>query len=137
MLTLNLQGMSKVKKAIEDAPDRGLLMVQKIAMDLYQKVIIKSPVDSGRFRSNWQFSINRPITTPILTGGSKGLAPIKALTEIPKSIWLSNNLPYSRVIEYGLFTTKPYTIKTVGGYSKQAPRGVARISLDEVKARFQ
>ncbi|MDR1176037.1 MAG: hypothetical protein LBK83_11285, partial [Treponema sp.] len=40
------------------------------------------------------------------------------------AIFLANNLPYARKIEYGTFTDKPETKKTIGGFSRQSPHGV-------------
>lgn len=46
--------------------------------------------------------------------------------------YLTNNLSYIRVLEYGLYPQGAYkTFRTKGGYSIQAPQGMVRITARE------
>lgn len=79
----------------------------------------------GRFRGNWQFSIESPATGELDTIDPGGAATIDALIAGVQSLtagqtaYIVNNLPYAIPLEYG--------------HSTQAPEGMVRVTL----ARFQ
>lgn len=102
------------------------LVVRKVALDLFKRVIMKSPVDTGRFRGNWQVAIESiPAGTLALDdkGGTATIARVTAETlglKAGQIIYLVNNLPYAIGLEYG--------------HSKQAPSGMVRLSVLEYGA---
>jgi hypothetical protein len=52
------------------------------------------------------------------------------------SVFIVNNLPYIAVLEYGGYPNPPSDPvhgKTIGGYSKQAPQGMVRVTAVELK----
>ncbi|MFL1527837.1 hypothetical protein [Pseudomonas sp. O230] len=79
----------------------------------------------GRFRGNWQFSIDTPadgVLDQIDPSGNVSMAVLRAQVQsltIGQTAYLVNNLPYGIALEYG--------------HSKQAPSGMIRVTL----ARFQ
>ncbi len=79
----------------------------------------------GRFRGNWQFSIDSPATGELDVvdrSGNETIAQLKAQVAaltIGQTAYIVNNLPYAVPLEYG--------------HSTQAPRGMVRVTLD----RFQ
>lgn len=79
----------------------------------------------GRFRGNWQFSIDSPadgVLDQIDPSGNVSIAVLRTQVQsltIGQTAYLVNNLPYAVPLEYG--------------HSKQAPGGMVRITL----ARFQ
>lgn len=79
----------------------------------------------GRFRGNWQFSIDLPSAGELDRIDPSGNEAIAALREqvqaltIGQTAYIVNNLPYAIPLEYG--------------HSTQAPRGMVRVTLD----RFQ
>lgn len=99
--------------------------VQGVEVSLFNAVILDSPVDTGRFRGNWQTTTANPATG--IAGGidPTGAATIAAMTAFVESLkggrvtFLTNNLPYAQRLEYG--------------YSGQAPEGMVRKNV----ARFQ
>jgi len=119
------------------------LVVSKICTDLSRNIIMKTPVDTGRLRGNWQASANQVITTSVQTIDRSGAATIGAV--IPQAIravggvfYLQNNLPYAAVAEFGLWGKPPGSAngpKTTDGYSTQAPAGMVRLSINEI-SRF-
>ena len=92
---------------------------------LSSRIIKESPVDTGRFRGNWQASIGSPAsaTTSRLDSTGSGSINDVAVTlqglKLGQTFYLANNLPYARRLEYG--------------YSKQAPSGFLRINLQRVQ----
>lgn len=99
------------------------LVVRKISLDIFKRVIIKSPVDTGRFRGNWQVQIGSIPAGTLELEDKSGTATVAKVTaetlglKAGEIIYLVNNLPYARRLEYG--------------YSKQAPSGMVRITLQE------
>lgn len=96
--------------------------LRTIALQLLRMLIQGSPVDTGRFRGNWDVAIealvttnpapdsgyagdSRPArgaraTTDALSRGLSSLAVLKVADRIPAYITLGNNLPYGRRLEY-------------------------------------
>ena len=100
------------------------LVVKKVAIDLLARVVMRSPVDTGRFRSNWAVTIGAPstgtkeTTDPSGTGTVADGERVLASFQVGPSIFITNNLPYGPRLEYE-------------GYSKQAPAGMVRVSVAE------
>lgn len=85
-------------------------------LELFQLVILGTPVDTGRLRGNWQTTINSPAEASIDRldkGGGAAIAEAVAnLGGLVDVVWFVNNLPYAESIEYGS--------------SRQAPEGMVR-----------
>ncbi|MGE8098117.1 hypothetical protein ACQKP6_09155 [Pseudomonas fluorescens] len=79
----------------------------------------------GRFRGNWQFSIDTPaegVLDQVDPSGNVTIAVLRAQVQaltIGQTAYIVNNLPYGIPLEYG--------------HSKQAPGGMVRVTL----TRFQ
>lgn len=131
------------------------LVARKVVFELSARIIRTSPVDTGRFRANWQYGFGvQPAGTLDATdpGGDATLnAIVEKVTQGKGVHFLVNNLPYARVLEYGQFPNPPekgtyvpkgqtkygftgpgYVQRSEGGYSKQAPRGMVRVAGEEV-----
>lgn len=111
-----------------------------ICMDITNGVVLKTPVDTGRARANWFPSLDAPSNAISTRTDASGGTAINAAQGIAKEaagrvFYLSNNLPYIRHLEYGLYGTPPGSTngpKTIGGFSKQAPAGMVRTTINEV-----
>lgn len=128
-----------LRRAIDAAKDQQEVAIKKIVIDFFSDVIAKSPVDTGRFRGNWQCGINSRPTgtvntvdkTPAGSGGGNTVAQMAvkvASANGAKEFWLVNNLPYAGVLEYGRANGQPG--------SQQAPAGMVRISLAAFNAKY-
>src|SRR4051812_49190542 len=99
------------------------LVIRKISLDLFKRVIMKSPVDTGRFRGNWQVAIGSIPAGVLAVNDKSGTVTINRVQaavlqlKAGDTITLINNLAYARRLEYG--------------YSKQAPAGMVRLTLQE------
>ena len=127
-----------VQDFVNNIPVRVNLAQKKIVLDLLAGVVRRTPVDTGRARGNWQLSIGKPEEQ-------------EKVQKIPhfSVVWLSNNLPYIEVLEFGKFTPKnPGPSKdhrkkrkgktwVKGGYSVQAPKGMLRVTLAQVESELQ
>lgn len=108
--------VAQAKGAVDEATRRATVL-------LAQGVVLKSPVDTGRFRGNWMFgsgAVPRGVSEVVDASGQATLARLIAL--IGKSsaggvTYLSNNLPYA--------------VRLENGWSDQAPQGMVRLTSME------
>lgn len=111
-----------------------------ICTDVANGVVLKTPVDTGRARANWLPSLDAPdrgTTSRQDKTGTSALSEARGIAKLAagRVFYLTNNLPYIRHLEYGLYGIPPGSAngpKTVGGYSKQAPAGMVRITINQV-----
>lgn len=93
-------------------------VIRRATLELFTSVVRMSPVDTGRFRANWNVSYATPDTgTNPNTNQARGFAEAQKALTLPVGgvVYLTNGLPYARRLEYG--------------YSRQAPYGMVRYSL--------
>lgn len=116
--TLDIQAfVAKAKKNPET-------VMRSVSLKLFSAIIKASPVDTGRFRGNWQTTGVTPATGLIAgvdpTGNKAVNSAATFITNAPgwDTFTLTNNLPYAERLEYG--------------WSKQAPSGFVRVNI----ARF-
>lgn len=115
-----------LSKQIEAAKEKTGLAAKRTMIELFNRVIQKSPVDTGRFRANWNCSIGSPnLSTSEATDPSGGAASSRATATVVsytlngQSVFLTNSLPYAERLE--------------NGWSGQAPNGMVRLSVMEVQ----
>lgn len=89
-------------------------IVRRIGLGILVRNIKASPVDTGRFRSNWNVSFGAPSTTVTTSISTEGAAISAAASEIQafdvgasSSIYLTNNLPYAESLANGTSTQAP------------------------------
>lgn len=114
---------AQIAAFVEKANGNMDIVVRKVALEMFSRVVIKTPVDTGRARGSWQVAIgsvpsgmvNHLDKTGSGTIGriNSGVAPAKA----GDVIYLVANLPYINALEYG--------------HSKQAPNGMVRLTILE------
>ena len=124
---------SNFSKILKKAGGNAEEVVRQAAILLQNNMIMKSPVDSGRFKGNWQCGIGginsaiteRKDTTPLgdydHVGASLATEGVLKGWKPGQTINLTNSLPYARVLEYGRANGAPG--------SMQAPNGMVRISV--------
>lgn len=116
-----------IKKWVDRTKGDVNAAVRAMSLEVFAKIIVRSPVDTGRFRGNWMIGVQAVPTGYNLTqfdpGGGATIAEIeKGLHQyaIGDRISFRNNLPYSVRLEYG--------------HSGQAPQGMVRVTLVEFGA---
>jgi hypothetical protein len=123
----------RINKSVEDVG-------QKVVKSWFNGTVFDTPADTGRLRGNWQVSKDSPKNGVVArTGASGPIADIRSTVKKPANYWLTNNLPYAAVAEYGRWGTGPgATDKTTrDGFSIQAPYGMARVNLVRVKKNLK
>lgn len=104
-------------------------VVRKVTIETFRKVILKSPVDTGRFRANWIYATQTYSTATseaVDKGGGATASRIAAQVASTRingaPLYLTNSLPYAKRLEEG--------------YSRQAPSGMVKLSLMEISAKY-
>lgn len=108
-------------KLLKAAGDKAEMVVRRTALELQTSMVTMSPVDTGRFRGNWQCGVgtlNADTSAPEDKSGSGAIG--RTATALPawrpgQTIWLTNSLPYAARIEHG--------------WSKQAPSGMVKLTV--------
>lgn len=93
-----------------------------VVIQVGEIIVNFSPVDTGRFRANWRFSVERPNTAVDWEDydkeGDNKIAELVAFANTltaGQKVFIANSLPYAIPLEYG--------------HSKKAPRGMVRVTL--------
>ena len=121
----------------KDARRKMDLAVRKVSLEIFSRVILKSPVDSGRFRGNWQVAIGSIPSGTLELDDKTGIATVSKAdaklfsAKAGDTIYLANNLPYAMRLEEGGYNDGP---KTIGGFSTQAPQGMVALTVQEFAA---
>jgi len=120
----------------EVIPEQALLFQKRIALEVFRRIVLKSPVGNpslwanpgsappgyvgGRFRANWQIDVSlntsQRDSTDIPVPNPAAIAAAKPFG----TIWIFNNVPYAQRLETG--------------WSSQAPSGVVAVTLAEIVA---
>lgn len=95
-------------------------------------MVQKTPVDTGRARGNWQISVGQDNTGEVSRDDKRpqGSKPSFLSEEASKlsackgddTIYISNNLPYIKNLEYGS--------------SKQAPNGMVGLTMTNIRSKI-
>ena len=102
------------------------IAVRKIALEMFSRIIHRSPVLSGRFRGNWQVAIgSAPGGTLERYTKDEGDAIIQADADMAglvagDIVTMVNNLPYAQRLE--------------DGYSGKAPAGMVGLTVQEFES---
>ncbi|WP_289328823.1 HK97 gp10 family phage protein [Pseudomonas sp. 'CRE Jenny 4'] len=102
--------------------------VRVIAMAMLNEIVLRSPVDTGRFRGNNIVSVGAPVYTSTVSVDPKGAETINqglsAMTGLEPftQVFIQNNLPYAVPLE--------------DGHSKQAPAGIYAVSFHGVSQAY-
>ncbi|MBG6289529.1 HK97 gp10 family phage protein [Pseudomonas nitroreducens] len=116
---------AQINSFVEQTKEDLTELFQNVVIAVGTSVIKISPVDTGRFRGEWQFTIDTPAQSQngrIDPTGNDAIADVvdgALMLQIGQTAWLVNLLPYAIPLEYG--------------HSDQAPNGMVRITI----ARFQ
>lgn len=124
-------------RSIADTEEQYYDALRLVALKLFKGIVLKTPVDTGRARMNWQIAFNSIPSGTIDAEpdeGSSARAPAEsagsrrsyasAVSMVNSNrgefdyIAISNNLPYISRLEYL-------------GWSQQSPAGMVRVTLTE------
>jgi hypothetical protein len=89
--------------------------VTVVSNDLFGHIQMRTPVDTGRLRQGWQ------------------------IEKTKDGYRIFNALPYAEVVEFGGYKgVGGKTVSNSGGiYSRQAPTGMVRVSIADIKVKYE
>ena len=105
--------------------------VALIGLQAVRGIVQKSPVDTGRFRGNWNASIGEANFATTETVDPSGSATIASATATLGNYDATEGFPAIN-ISNGL----PYAVRLEDGYSGQAPGGMVALTVTEIEAQF-
>ncbi len=125
---------SQISKFSDKTSDKMYKVVRNSFEELGNRILRYSPVGDatfwegpkpkgytgGRFRANWQASVNRPATGEVESTNSSlasGSITNAAKVKRARSYYLMNNLPYS--------------VRLEEGHSRQAREGIVKLAVAE------
>lgn len=126
----NTKFRTDIARIIAKDKEKLNVVVRKLCLELDKSMVLKSPVDTGRFKANWNVSFSLPdLSTSESTDKSGGATIAKAQSELQNvkagtKVYITNSLPYSYRLEYQ-------------GWSQQAPMGMVRVTLAEFDSTFK
>lgn len=110
-------------------PAQVVTFQKKLVLQALRLLVMKTPVDTGRARGNWQVTIDTPAEGQRDVMDAQGQATIAAglaaLESLPPfaTVWISNNVDYIEKLEHGS--------------SRQAPEGMMAVTVEELRAMFR
>ena len=126
--------LAQFNKEIDDfakklVPQQVTLLQKKIILEALRRIVMKTPVDTGRAKGNWQVTIGAATEQALLTTDADGSETIAAglavVAQIPpySVVWISNNVTYIEFLE--------------DGSSQQAPEGMVALTIAELQTMFE
>lgn len=118
--------------ATVEVPEKVTAMQRKIVLTALRKIVLKTPVDTGYARMNWQVTINKPADSVVGEQSGEKVRSSRVyekanavLANLPpfQTVYISNNVDYIEFLEEGS--------------SKQAPAGMVAITVEELKGMFK
>lgn len=113
------QFAEQMRRIVSTQKERIEYVRRRSIIALFDMVVLRTPVDTGRLRGNWVCTIGGP--------NAASMAEIRSMAETKRQneakvnestfkdvVYLTNNLTYAVAIEYG--------------HSAQAPQGMMRVS---------
>lgn len=117
-------------KMMKRAAGREDELIRSTALGLGAAIVAKSPVDTGRFRGNWQYGVSG---INFATNSAEDKTGASAIGRIATGVstfqrgskfYITNSLPYAKRLEYD-------------AWSNQATAGMVRISVMEFRANVK
>lgn len=98
--------------------DKG---VRTLAIRLYDGITKMTPVDTGRAQGNWNMGIGAPDLS--INEGATSIQPFNPkIGDGLKTIYITNNLPYINVLEYG--------------NANREPVGMVKVTMNNIKVEI-
>lgn len=110
---------------VEEVEDDVKSILQTIVFRIGREVVTLSPVDTGRFKGNWQLTIGSPATGSLLRYDESGGIVLGDMSRVVRTLspgqvaYIQNTVAYGYDLEHGS--------------SKQAPYGIVNVTTSEGK----
>ncbi|MCJ8293393.1 MAG: hypothetical protein MJK15_03220 [Colwellia sp.] len=149
-----LLGLKELKKDIANVKTDLNGKVRTIFTKGLIDVVDGTPVDEGTTKNNWFLTTKAPsIRRTKNKSNGTGNASFTQILKMPKivlgkTIFFTNNSPNINVLEFGGYPvpvkkgtynkkTRKFEIRSINGFSKQAPKGWVRIAVLRMKNKLR
>ena len=109
-----------INRWVEEVEDDVKSILQTIVFRIGREVVTLSPVDTGRFKGNWQLTIGSPATGSLLRYDETGGIVLSDMQRVVRTLTPGQVAYIQNTVEYG------YDLEY--GSSQQAPDGMVRIT---------
>ena len=100
-------------------------LIKRVAFQVFRGVVEKTPVDTGVARASWVVGVGKKHPPYIAAAGATARFPIFDLRYFK-----------GRAVKIVISNYVPYIYELENGSSKQAPYGMAQITINEVMAEL-
>jgi len=114
-----LGGLDRQKRRTDELVG---LATRRISLGVLSRLVLASPVDTGRFRGNWQVEIGHDPTAALDTVDKSGKGTVAKGSAV-----IAGAPPFRLVI---IANNLSYGPKLNDGHSKQAPAGFVEAAID-------
>jgi len=108
-----------INRFVSKSKEKMKTVKRRASFRLAAQIIIKSPVDTGRFRGNWIGAFGSIDSTTFTDVSRDSLGKVDILLRghevTDEAFYFTNSLPYAMKLEFG--------------HSKQAAQGMVRLSV--------
>lgn len=114
---------SQLNKFQDKTAQKTVDVLRMSSLEVFKRLVLRSPVDTGRFLANWQTGVNETPDGMLDAFDKTGGPTISnndgtiAMARIGDSLFIVNNLPYAKKLE--------------DGHSQRAPQGMVAITVAE------
>lgn len=125
--------MDVINEWVEETESTIDNVLQTVVLLIGRQLVTLSPVDTGRFRGNWQLSIGETVDNSLIRDDPSGNETLNDIAKVANRFtagqvaYIQNHVLYGNDLEYGLYNGPTQKV-TEQGFSRQAPEGVVRIT---------
>lgn len=122
----------RIHQRVTVAKGKHAEVYRRLFLDIDNRLTAKSPVDTGRFKNNWNWSsgtidfstTDAVSSAPFGASDGKNIPIIASLKIDGRTVYCTNSLPYAKRIDDGM-------------WSKQAWGGVVSVTIAELKGAIR
>lgn len=125
--------LETIEQWVDDTKQTIDNILQDVVFMVGESVVTLSPVDTGRFRGNWQLSIDSTASSSLVRYDQDGHTTLAEIKSTAKTFtagqvaYIQNHVLYGNDLEWGLYNGPTQKV-TEEGFSTQAPAGMVRVT---------
>lgn len=130
--------MDEMKRAaLAQLEQKANRLMRGYALELTKRIKRDTPVDTGRARSNWNVSVNKPDTTAFDVGDEdRSVYSSHSTRKDAQNSTIADQTNFWRGDVGWIANGLPYILRLERGWSGQAPNGMVKVNIEGLKAWF-
>jgi len=119
--------MGDLAKFAQKTEKKFAILIQRITLDIFTRLTLRTPVDTGRARASWDIGVSQA-SDYVPPEGSYSAPKMDAVGKVPdidgkKVVFITSSLHYMQYLEEGS--------------SQQAPAGMVVVTMAEVEVELE